>query len=870
MVTSKRGKGVLGVVAGVFVFCCAQPVFAGQDVRLSDAWKFYQGTPAGTPEAVSFNDASWATVYLPHTVREELNYRTASIYMGYCWYRKTFTPPPSYQGKKVFLEFEAAMQTADVWINGTSLTQHLGGYTPFVYDITNNLAFGSTNVIAVRLDNNPSTSFPPGKDVPDFLYFGGLYRDVHLLVMDSLHITNAIYENMVGGGGIFVTTSSSGSVTVKTHVKNEYTAAKSTIVTTAILDSNGAQVAANSTPAANIGANNGTNTFTQTLTVPSPHVWHPNTPYLYKVKSQVLVGAAVLDSCSTTIGLRTIAFSHSTGLSINGSRFTFRGCNRHQSYPYIGNAVPASGQYRDVLRMKEYGYNFVRMSHYTQAESFVDACDRFGVLGMACLPGWQYSTTGAFVTNSVKALQDMIRLYRNHPSVIVYESIWNETYSCNTTLNSAAHAEGSFITCGENANGSCGACYDVYTSSAQHNLRNFGSGCSAPVIMAEYGDWEHGCVWANPITGCQCRIERSAGEATLLSVANTRANDLSSDRGLSWLSGDAVWTIFDYQSWTNGPYTASGDMDIFRIPKFSARFMRSQRSPGDTLGAPAAKGGPMVFIASYWSASSALNVPVYSNCDQVRLYMNTTLIATMNPGTGTNLEHPIFSFTVPYFQSGYLRAEGLIGGSVRATDTVFTPGTASRVSVVIDTAGLQFAADGSDIAIVYASILDANGEVIPTSTLSVNFTVSGPGTLVGTNPVAAIAGIASILLRSGTTGGQIVVSASASGPATGSDTVRSAAPPVTGISDPFKEAGVRALPVSFMVSRKGGVITIQMPSLTTDGAAFTLCNVQGRVLGRWNLKRSGSATVKIGSLPHGVYFGQITSGENRLVRKVAW
>jgi hypothetical protein len=206
-------------------------------------------------------------------------------------------------------------------------------------------------------------------------------------------------------------------------------------------------------------------------------------------------------------------------------------------------------------------------------------------------------------------------------------------------------------------------------SSAQHGVRDYTG--SRACVISEYGDWEHGCVWADPITGCQCRIERSAGEAALSSVATTRDNDRGQNRGLSWFTVDGVWTIFDYQSWSRGPYTASGDMDIFRIPKFPASFSQSQRAP----------------------------------------------------------------------------AGGLAGGTVRARDMVYTPGSASRINVVIDTANLQLAADGSDIAIVYASILDANGKVVPAAANSVSFTLSGPATLVGTNPVAAIAGIASILLR---------------------------------------------------------------------------------------------------------------------------
>jgi beta-galactosidase len=845
-------------------------VSAGQDIRFSDSWKFYRGAPTGTPSAKTYaNESSWQTVYLPHTDSVILNYYSSYYYVGVSWYRKSFSTA-GYTGKKIFLEFEAAMQTDTVYLNGTLISSHVVGYTPHVMDITGYVRFDSLNVLAVKLNNTYSTTFPPGNSAPDFLYFGGLYRNAHLLVMDSLHITNAIYENIVGGGGIFVTTSSSGAVTVKTHVRNEYTSAKSTIVTTTILDSTGAQVATNSTSATNISAG-GTNTFTQALTVSSPHVWHPNTPYLYKVKSQVLVGTTVLDSCFTTIGLRTIAFSHATGFSINGARFTFRGADRHQAYPYIGNAVPNSGQYRDAQRMKEYGYNFVRMCHYAQAESFVDACDRLGILGMACLPGWQYSNTGAFVTNSVQALQDMIRLYRNHPSVIVYESIWNETYICNAALNDAAHAEGQFLTCGETPDASCGTCYDVYTSSAQHNLRNFGGGCSNPVIMSEYGDWENGCQWANPITGCQCRIERSAGEASMLNVASIRANELSQNRALTWLSGDAVWTAFDYQSWVNGPYTGSGDMDIFRIPKFSAHFYQSQRDPSVTL--LGVNSGPMVFIASYWNTSSSTTVTVYSNCDQVSLYLNSALVATHSPTTGTNLEHPLFSFTIPAFTTGTLRADGLIGGVVKATHSVTTPGTASRVSVVIDTAGLPFAADGSDIAIVYASIVDANGTVVPTAINSVNFTVvSGPGDFVGNNPQAAVAGIASILLRSRTTGGQIIASASTGSLTPGSDTVTSHVPQTTGTIGMFRPAAVYSPAMVSAISQKGSMLFIQLPAAAIkelSSAAFTLYNAQGRLVGRWNLTKSNTS-VNIKSLPHGLYFGQISRGMDKYVKKLVW
>ena len=674
---------------------------AGQDIRFSDGWKFNQGD-ATNAQQTSFGDNSWIAVCLPHTARVELNYKSSSYYLGVCWYRKTFTPPAAYQGKKIYLEFEGAMQTAQVYLNGTLLATHLGGYTPFVIDITNHLTIGAANVVAVRLDNNPSPSFPPSHTNPDFLYFGGLYRDAYLHVVDSLHVTNALLADVPGGGGIFVTyssvTTSSANVQVATQVANEYSAAKSCAVTTAIVDANGTAVASNSTAEQNLAAG-ALATFTQNLSVSSPHLWHPATPYLYKLKTQVNSGATTVDTCTTVIGIRTIAFTHAGGFQINGQRLVFRGANRHQCYPYIGNAVPNSGQYRDVLRMKQYGFNFVRMSHYVQAQSFVDACDKLGVLGMACLPGWQHTSTSAdFVNNSISDVRIMVRYYRNHPSVILYEVVHNESADADSycsAANSAAQEEypgNQFYSCGENA--STGI--KVFTPTSQAGGRTSGAGDSRPILLSEYGDWDLGCVWGTPITGCQSRVVRSDGEAAMLRQATNHANGLSQDRGLSWLAGDALWSAYDYQTWVNQPLTSSGSLDIFRIPKYSAWFFKSQRAPGDTLEPGTAKGGPMVYIASQWTSSSASPITVFSNCDQVSLYLNDSLVSTQSPVTGTNLEHPKFSFNVP-FQSGTLRADGLIGGSIRATHSVTTPGTATRVSVVIDTADLPFIADGADL-----------------------------------------------------------------------------------------------------------------------------------------------------------------------------
>jgi beta-galactosidase len=508
--------------------------------------------------------------------------------------------------------------------------------------------------------------------------------------------------------------------------------------------------------------------------------------------------------------------------------------------------------------MKQYGFNFVRMSHYVQSHGYVDACDKYGILGMACMPGWQYNAgTTDFTNNCVAVVREMVRYYRNHPSIVVWETSLNEasyTDAWAQTINAAAHQEfpgNQMFTCGWQTSQ-----FDVYDASSQGNVRTTTD--TRPVICCEYADWDMGCVYQTPIIGCQDRVARSDGDVALLRQATNDAAQLSINRGLSWLAGDALWSAYDYQTWNMEPLTTSGVLDIFRLPKYSAWFYRSQRSPGDTLGP--VKAGPMVFIASSWMPGSANPVTVFSNCDKVSLYLNNTLVATNSPASGTNLEHPLFSFSVP-FQSGTLRADGLIGGVVRATHSVSTPGTANKISVTIDTANMQFIADGSDIAMVHASILDASGTVIPSASNTVTFSVSsGPGDLVGNASFAAQAGIATVLLRSRTTGGTITVSASGSGLTAGTASVTSYTSPTTGIVNLF---GARSKPGNSGISigQAGSLLHVKLPqgeAVAPSGVNFALFNAQGKLVRELTLSKADNS-VHVDHLSRGVYFGRIGS-----------
>lgn len=208
-------------------------------------WKYQPGESEGAEDA-DCDDSSWTYVDLPHTTKF-VTPEDVLADLGVSWYRKYFTVEERYEGSKLFLEFEAAMQLADVWLNGEKLIRHEGGYTPFTIDITDEVIFDSENEIAVRIDNNANPDWAPGKNDIDFQFHGGIYRDVRLIVTDKLHITDAVNAGVIAGGGVFVTfpavDSDSATADVKTHVLNEQDSAREATLVSENLDREGQIVA---------------------------------------------------------------------------------------------------------------------------------------------------------------------------------------------------------------------------------------------------------------------------------------------------------------------------------------------------------------------------------------------------------------------------------------------------------------------------------------------------------------------------------------------------------------------------------------------------------------------------------------------------
>jgi beta-galactosidase len=207
--------------------------------------------------------------------------------------------------------------------------------------------------------------------------------------------------------------------------------------------------------------------------------------------------------------------------------------------------------------------------------------------------------------------------------------------------------------------------------------------------------------------------------------------------------------MFDYNRGYAPDIESSGCMDLFRIPKLSHAFFRSQR---DASERPSGGGGPMVFVATWWTPDSPTAVRVFGNCDEVELFLNGRSIARQRPDrdrTSTHLAHPPFTFDVGRFEPGSLEAVGYLAGRPAARHVARTPGRPARLEVQLDEAGRRFGADGKDVAFVRAALVDARGTVVPDAWENVHFGATGDLELVGTNPFSSEAGIASILVQTG-------------------------------------------------------------------------------------------------------------------------
>lgn len=378
-------------------------------------WLF---TPEYTEELLLPEFSGKATaVTLPHTVAETpFHYFDESIYQMVSGYRKVFLPKEDWREKQVLLTIEAAGHQAEVYLNGKKMAEHFGGYTAFSVNLSPQLAFGEENVLVVKVDSRESLNIPPFGKVVDYMTYGGLYREVYLDILDKTCIED-----------VFVKTRRISAMTYEISAEITCVQQKEDEIRVTLLDENKAYVG----------------TLGQSWQrVSGISEWHPDTPALYTLRVELLRGNTVIDTKDTRFGFREAVFQQD-GFYLNGKKFKLRGLNHHQSYPYVGYAMPKSMQKFDAEVLKnELGVNAVRTSHYPQSQHFVDACDELGLLVFTEIPGWQYLGNEAWKKIALQNTAEMVLQYRNHPSIILWGVRINESMDDDllyTETNRIAH-----------------------------------------------------------------------------------------------------------------------------------------------------------------------------------------------------------------------------------------------------------------------------------------------------------------------------------------------------------------------------------------------------------------------------------------------
>ena len=394
-----------------------------QKIYLNNDWQFSRSY------SQKFHDlhadiTDTETVRLPHTTIETpFHYFDESEYQYNSVYRRILRPDAAWKGQHILLTVEAAAHESELFLNGESLHLHRCGYTAYTVDLAPHIRWEEDNVLVIRVDSRETLNQPPFGKVIDYMTYGGLYREVYLEIRGESYIKDVFprvtaLQSEDGRTGTLTLTS---SVTVENGEGKQ--------LRQELYDADGALL--HSFPAGELSHE-----------LKDVLLWSPEQPALYTLCTLLCDGDKVLDTRDERVGLRKVSFS-ADGFYLNGQKYKFRGLNRHQSYPYVGYAMPASMQRRDAEILKhELGLNAVRTSHYPQSHHFLNACDELGLLVFTEMPGWQHIGDDAWKAQAVANTKDMVLQYRNHPSIFLWGVRINESMDDDEfyrRTNAAAH-----------------------------------------------------------------------------------------------------------------------------------------------------------------------------------------------------------------------------------------------------------------------------------------------------------------------------------------------------------------------------------------------------------------------------------------------
>lgn len=537
-------------------------------------WRFTLGDISGA-QSPEFNDAKWEAVGLPHSFSIPY-FRAPSVYVGYGWYRKTVSLAAMPAGRRFSLEFEGAFQDAEVFVNGSAAGHHRGGYTGFPVDITHFLHRGK-NVIAVRVNNKWDATIAPRAG--EHVFSGGLYRDVWLTETNSVH---------VAWTGTRVTTpdvsDASGRAVVETEVRNDSARSADVVLHTLIHDDHGSVVSTLPDMQVTVGAGQAIVARQESSSIAAPKLWSPETPVLYQAVTSLSVSGKAVDRFETEFGFRWIAWTADKGFFLNGKHRYFLGANVHQDQAGWGDAVTNRAIDRDVQLIKDAGFDFIRGSHYPHDPHFAEATDAIGVMFLSEVSFWGTAgfkspwAASAYPTNiaerpafeaSVKQqLAEMIRINRNHPSIIAWGMDNEVFFTAKETMPQVRKLLADEVTLTHELDATRPASVDGAQRGDIDHIGDIvgynGDGAymfpdpGIPNFVGEYG---------STMSERPGQYDPGWGQDLSRTPGADKNTGIVYPWRLPWRSGEAIWAGFDHGSIAGRTFGGMGLIDYFRLPK---------------------------------------------------------------------------------------------------------------------------------------------------------------------------------------------------------------------------------------------------------------------------------------------------------------
>lgn len=593
---------------------------------LNDDWLFTEQFEDSLV-APEYPENTLQPVRLPHTCKETpFHYFDESLYQMVSGYRRHLLIPKDWQGKRILLTFEGAAHDSTVFCNGKKVGEHHCGYTAFTVDLTDNVLYGQDNLLCVRLDSRENLNVPPFGYVIDYMTYGGIYRDVRLEVKEKVSLSDIFVHTAIDFRSSPVTAQITSEITLTESDDNvtirQYYMPKSTAAA-----QESWRLLCEQTVSTDVSCDK---EFSLTATITAPLLWDTEEANLYILKTQLYQDNTLLDEIETTFGIREAVFKKD-GFYLNGRKLRIRGLNRHQSFPYVGYAMPKSMQRLDAdLLKKELGLNAVRTSHYPQSHYFLERCDELGLLVFTEFPGWQHIGDDSWKAQAVANAEDMIRQYRNHPSIILWGIRINESPDDDAfyeKTNAVAHKlDPSRPTGGVRAMKKSHLLEDVYTyNDFLHDgempgcdpKKKVTSDMEKPYLISEYN-------------GHMYPTKAFDNEERRSEHAIRHANVLDAVAGQPDIAGSFGWCMFDYNTHKD---FGSGDricyhgvMDMFRNPKLAANIYACEQEQTPVLEITSS-----MDIGEHPGCNRG-NIYILSNADSVKMYKNDRFIKEYLPG----------------------------------------------------------------------------------------------------------------------------------------------------------------------------------------------------------------------------------------------